>query len=66
MDPFYFLMNPMPEYQIRFLERVDTRPMGNSFEVANRVQKEIGRVFGFECTALTRKDKYLMLTGNEG
>jgi len=30
------------------------------------VQGEIGRVLGFEPTKLTRKDKYMILAGNEG
>ncbi|CAL0308505.1 unnamed protein product [Lupinus luteus] len=73
MDPIFFLLNPFPTYSVQLLEKVvpsyvtacdnneDAR-----FEVANRVQREIGKALGFECTKLTRKDKYLILAGNEG
>ncbi|KAF8724063.1 hypothetical protein HU200_021076 [Digitaria exilis] len=69
MDPFYFMMNPRPAYRVEFLpsaaaaasERGD-----DSIEVANRVQRELGRALGFELTGLTRKDKYMTLAGNEG
>ncbi|KAF3332926.1 putative glycerol-3-phosphate acyltransferase 3 [Carex littledalei] len=64
MDPFYYLMNPMPEYRVEFLEKIPTD--GKSTDVANRVQREIGKALGFELTTLTRKDKYMMLAGNEG
>ena len=69
-DHFYFLMNPWPEYEVKFLGKMSTRSIdGKSctgFEAANHVQSEIGRVLGFGLTKLTRKDKYLMLAGNEG
>ncbi|KAJ3676175.1 hypothetical protein LUZ60_003587 [Juncus effusus] len=70
LDHFYFLMNPSPEYNIEFLERMSTRSIYGksctSFEAANHVQSEIGRVLGFGLTRLTRKDKYLKLAKNEG
>ncbi|KAG6498579.1 probable glycerol-3-phosphate acyltransferase 3 isoform X1 [Zingiber officinale] len=69
-DPFYFLANPWPRYEVEFLPAVATGTMvregRSSCEVANLVQGQIGAALGFQCTALTRKDKYLMLAGNEG
>jgi glycerol-3-phosphate acyltransferase len=65
MDPFYYLMNPRPEYRVEFLEKIPTEGQ-KSIDVANRVQREIGEALGFELTALTRRDKYIMLAGNEG
>uniref|UniRef100_A0A0A9C2R8 Glycerol-3-phosphate acyltransferase 1 n=1 Tax=Arundo donax TaxID=35708 RepID=A0A0A9C2R8_ARUDO len=71
MDPFYFMMNPMPAYRVEFLSHAATSPAENggrddSIDVANRVQRELGKALGFELTGLTRKDKYMMLAGNEG
>nr|TKW26944.1 hypothetical protein SEVIR_3G224100v2 [Setaria viridis] len=65
-DSVYFLMNPRPEYIVRFLEPVDTESGKSSIEVANEVQRSLASALGFEGTALTRKDKYLLLAGNEG
>lgn len=73
LDPLFFLMNPTPYYSVQLLEKVS--PLlspGNvniedaRFEVANSVQTQIGKALGFECTTLNRKDKYLILAGNEG
>ncbi|KAE8664903.1 putative glycerol-3-phosphate acyltransferase 2 [Hibiscus syriacus] len=36
------------------------------FDVANQVHSEIGKALGFGCTRLARRDKYLILAGNEG
>lgn len=72
LDPFFFLMNPCPFYTIRFLEKVHgstdkvAADKKSRFDVANYVQSELGNALGFECTSLTRKDKYLILAGNEG
>ncbi|TVU21280.1 hypothetical protein EJB05_30907, partial [Eragrostis curvula] len=71
LDHFYYFMNPHPAYVIVFMDKMPTSIVIDgrkceSYEVANLVQGEIGRVLGFEPTMLTRKDKYLMLAGNEG
>ncbi|XP_074585726.1 putative glycerol-3-phosphate acyltransferase 3 [Curcuma longa] len=70
LDPLYFLLNPIPSYDIQFMNRVATGTIAgrecSSRDMANYLQTEIGRLLGFECTAFTRKDKYLMLAGNEG
>jgi len=70
-DHFYYFMNPHPAYVVEFMDRMPTSVVINgrrceSYEVANMVQGEIGRVLGFEPTKLTRKDKYMILAGNEG
>ncbi|URE02320.1 glycerol-3-phosphate acyltransferase [Musa troglodytarum] len=70
LDPLYFLMNPFPCYEVEFMARVATGAIGgkecSSYEMANHLQAEIGTRLGFQCTSLTRKDKYLLLAGNEG
>lgn len=66
LDPVFFMMNPFPVYSIQFLEKVSPSRATSRFEVANLIQARIGDALGFECTKLTRKDKYLILAGNEG
>ncbi|WCJ24811.1 glycerol-3-phosphate acyltransferase 3 [Euphorbia peplus] len=71
LDPIYFLMNPKPVYELHFLEKLPKEMScggggKSSTEVANYIQKQLADALGFECTSLTRRDKYLMLAGNEG
>ncbi|CAO2826666.1 unnamed protein product [Amaranthus hypochondriacus] len=71
LDPIFFLMNPRPSYTVQFLEVVNGLSAcqdsnESRFDVANHVQKQIGDALNFECTNLTRKDKYLILAGNNG
>ncbi|KAK1326430.1 Glycerol-3-phosphate acyltransferase 1 [Acorus calamus] len=71
LDPILFLMNPSPWYHVEVMEKVAkefTCGGGGrrSCDVANYVQELLGMALGFECTGFTRKDKYLMLAGNEG
>ncbi|KAE8708181.1 putative glycerol-3-phosphate acyltransferase 3 [Hibiscus syriacus] len=72
LDPLFFIMNPRPSYNVQILAGVSGVPSGagnsetSRFEVANHVQSEIGKALGFGCTMLTRRDKYLILAGNEG
>ncbi|XAR52795.1 Glycerol-3-phosphate 1-O-acyltransferase [Bertholletia excelsa] len=57
LDPIFFLMNPSPT--ITFISL-------GSFEVANYIQRQLADALGFQCTSFTRRDKYMMLAGNEG
>ncbi|KAL5725347.1 amino-acid N-acetyltransferase [Ranunculus cassubicifolius] len=69
MDPFYFLMNPSPSYEITFLNKVPhelTCSGGKaSHEVANYVQGVIAASLSYKCTSLTRRDKYRALLGDD-
>ncbi|CAO2164507.1 unnamed protein product [Urochloa humidicola] len=72
LDSVFFLMNPAPWYEIRILAPVATTAGGgdggdvSSRDVANGVQRVIGDELGFECTGLTRRDKYRMIAGHDG
>ncbi|TVU23448.1 hypothetical protein EJB05_25815 [Eragrostis curvula] len=69
-DPLYYMVNPRMCYTVQFLEKVSTRTVRNgdepSTDLANLVQRRMGDALGYGCTMLTRKDKYLMLAGNDG
>jgi glycerol-3-phosphate acyltransferase len=69
-DPLYYMANPRMCYTVQFLEKVDTSAARSgaapSTNVANLVQRRMGDALGYGCTMLTRKDKYLMLAGNDG
>ncbi|KAJ1255850.1 hypothetical protein BS78_K147700 [Paspalum vaginatum] len=69
-DPLYYMANPRMCYTVQFLDRVDTSAVragaAPSTDMANLVQRKMGDALGYGCTMLTRKDKYLMLAGNDG
>jgi glycerol-3-phosphate acyltransferase len=69
-DPLYYMVNPRMCYTVQFLEKVDTSAVRSraapSTDIANLVQRKMGEALGYGCTMLTRKDKYLMLAGNDG
>ncbi|XP_077242233.1 glycerol-3-phosphate acyltransferase RAM2-like [Tasmannia lanceolata] len=71
LDSFFFMMNPSPCYNLEFLEMLPKPPLReslwkSSYDVANHVQRVMACALGFECTSLTRRDKYRMLAGNDG
>ncbi|KAK9136659.1 hypothetical protein Sjap_007253 [Stephania japonica] len=71
LDPVFFLMNPYLTYSITRLQKRSEASKGkdgeslSSFELVNEIQGEIGEALGFECTNLTRKDKYRFLAGKK-
>uniref|UniRef100_A0A0E0MNL8 Phospholipid/glycerol acyltransferase domain-containing protein n=1 Tax=Oryza punctata TaxID=4537 RepID=A0A0E0MNL8_ORYPU len=70
MDALCYLANPRMCYTVEFLPAVDASPVREgkaaSTELANAVQRRMAEALGYESTMLTRKDKYLMLAGNDG
>ncbi|XP_002968981.2 glycerol-3-phosphate acyltransferase 5 [Selaginella moellendorffii] len=71
LDFLFFFMNPAVRYEMEFLEQLppDQTCGGggrSSHDVANHVQRLIADAMGYQCTTLTRKDKYRALAGNDG
>lgn len=70
-DPIFHFLNPKPACFVKILDKLpasETHVLGgkSKYDVANNVQGKIAKTLGFQCTNLTRKDKYIVLAGNNG
>ncbi|GJX39289.1 probable glycerol-3-phosphate acyltransferase 3 [Tanacetum coccineum] len=68
LDPVFFLLNPVGIYHVKILQKLEgvNTCKQSRIEIATQVQKQIAQALGFQCTNLTRRDKYMILAGNEG
>lgn len=71
LDSIFNLLNPFVIYSVKILEKLPSSQTciageKSRTEVANHVQNQTAKALGFECTTLTRKDKYMILAGNDG